>query len=341
MQRRSYHLVRMLWLHIWARFLFVAILTAGFPVSAAPIGDTAKITVTRELVSLYGVPLMARPALTEQRMDWKIEPLFDALMDRKSHRSEGPSPQAGALRCVLDVAPSVEFLILRRVLYTCIIAGYHSLEYVGRSNPQSRVPTSHEGHVEIVMLIAEQGFRLGVSPGMPVGVSDTKSLAEQLAALRRLHPKESHLVIRVEDSVVYSKVREAEELSIAAGFTDVALTSTLPGGTLYGGTVSKTGSTQSPQMKASIHTTIRAHVGDVRTCYQAGLKRNPALEGRVLVQFRIDPMGDVVHAQAQSSTLGDQAVENCILAAVRRWKFDKPEGDASVIVTYPFIFRAE
>ena len=308
----------MLCMHIWARFLFVAILAAGFPVSAAPNGDTAKITVTREQVSLYGVPLMARPALTEQRMDWKIEPLFDALMDRKSHRSEGPSPQAGALRCVLDVAPSVEFLILRRVLYTCIIAGYHSLEYVGRSNPQSRVPTSHEGHVEIVMLIAEQ-----------------------LAALRRLHPKESHLVIRVEDSVVYSKVREAEEFSIAAGFTDVALTSTLPGGTLYGGTVSKTGSTQSPQMKASIHTTIRAHVGDVRTCYQAGLKRNPSLEGRVLVQFRIDPMGDVVHAQAQSSTLGDQAVENCILAAVRRWTFDKPEGDASVIVTYPFIFRAE
>jgi TonB family protein len=321
----------MLCMHIWARFFFVAILAAGFPVSAAPIGDTAKITVTRELVSLYGVPLMARPALTEQRMDWKIEPLFDALLDRKSHRSEGPSSQAGALRCVLDVAPSVEFLILGRVLYTCSIAGYHSLEFVGPSNPLSRVPTSHEGHVEIVMLIAEQGFRLGVSPGMPVGVSDTKSLAEQLAALRRLHPKESHLVIRVEDSVVYSKVREAEELSTAAGFTDVALTSTLSGGTLYGGTV----------MKASIHTTIRAHVGDVRTCYQAGLKRNPALEGRVLVLFRIDPMGDVVNAQAQSSTLGDQSVESCILAAVRRWKFDKPEGDVPVIVTYPFVFRAE
>lgn len=341
MQHRSYHLVRMLCMHIWARFLFVAILAAGFPVSAAPIGDTAKITVTRELVSLYGVPLMARPSLTEQRMDWKIEPLFDALMDRKSHRSEGPSPHAGELRCVLDVAPSVEFLIFRRVLYTCIIAGYQTLEFVGRSEPISKVPTSHDGHVEITLIVAEQGFRLGVSPGTPIEVRDTKSLAEQLAALRRLHPKESHLLLRVEDSVVYAKVREADELVTAAGFSDGRLTSTLPEGTMYGGTVSKTGSTQSPQMKASIRTTIRAHAGDVRTCYQAGLKRNPELQGRVLVLFRIDPMGDIVHAQAQSSTLGDQAMENCILAAVRRWKFDKPEGTVPVIVTYPFIFRAE
>ena len=328
-------------MHIWARFLFVAILAAGFPVSAAPNGDTAKITVTREQVSLYGVPLMARPALTEQRMDWKIEPLFDALMDRKSHRSEGPSPQAGELRCVLDVAPSVEFLILGRVLYTCILAGHHTLDFVGRSKPTSKVPTSHDGHVEITLIVAEQGFKLDVSPGTSIGVSDTKSLAEQFAALRRLHPKESHILLRVEDSVVYAKVREADELCAAAGFTDVTLTSALPEGTMYGGTVSKTARTQSPQMKASVHTTIRAHVGDIRTCYQTGLKRNPALEGRVLVLFRIDPMGDVVHAQAQSSTLGDQGVESCILAAVRRWKFDKPEGDVPVTITYPFVFRAE
>lgn len=98
----------------WVRLLVVAILASVSSVSAAPIGDTAKVTVTRELVSLYGVPIVTRVALTEQRVGWKIEALMEALTDRRSHLSEGPSTQAGDLRCVLDVAPSVEFLIVKR-----------------------------------------------------------------------------------------------------------------------------------------------------------------------------------------------------------------------------------
>ncbi len=341
MQHWSYHWVRMLCMQVWARFLLVAILAAVFPVSAAPLGDIAKITVTRELVSLYGVPLLERAALTQQSVDWKIEPLIEALTDRRSHLSDGPSTQAGELRCVLDVAPWVEFLIVKRVLYTCIVAGYHSIELVGRSKPLSRGFPSHDGHNEITLIVTEQGFKLVASSGMRIVVSDAKSLEEQLAALRLLYPRESDLLIRVDDSVMYAKVREADQLGTAAGFSEVRLTSTLPEGTMYGGTVSKNSSTQSPQMKASIHTTIRAHVGEVRTCYQAGLKRNPQIQGRVLVVFRIDPMGDAVQSQAQSSTLGDQAVESCIIAAVRRWKFDKPEGDVPVTIAYPFVLRAE
>jgi hypothetical protein len=320
----------------------VAILASVSRVSAAPLGDTAKVTVTPELVSLYGVPLMARAALTEQRVGWKIEPLMEALTDRRSHLSEGPSTQAGDLRCVLDVAPSVEFLMVKRVLYTCIDAGYRSIEFVGRGKPLSRGFTSHDGHIEITLIVTEHGFQLLASPGTSIVVSDAKSLAEQLAALRRLYPRESHLLIRIEDSVMYAKVREADQLVTAAGFSEVLLISTLPEETTYGRDIRRvlmTRSTQSQQMRASIQATIRAHLSEVRTCFEAGLSRNPQIQGRVLVYFHVDPTGFVVHANIQSSTLRDQEVEICLISAVRSWKFDKMEGGA--VVTYPFVLRAE
>ena len=92
-------------------------------------------------------------------------------------------------------------------------------------------------------------------------------------------------------------------------------------------------------MRASIQATIRAHLSEVRTCFEAGLNRNPQIQGRVLVYFHIDPTGFVVHAKVQSSTLRDQEVEICLISAVRSWKFDKMEGGA--VVTYPFVLRAE
>lgn len=325
----------------WVRLLVVAILAAVTRVSAAPIGDTAKVTVTRELVSLYGVPLMSRAALTEQRIDWTIEPLMEALTDRRSHLSEGPSTQAGVLRCVLDVAPWVEFLIVKMVLYTCTVAGYHSPEFVGRSKPLSSGSTSHDGHIDITLNVTEERFQLLVSTGISMVAWDTKSLAEQLAALRRSYPRESHLLIRVEDSVMYTRFREADQLGTAVGFSEVRLASALPDGTMYGRARTEAGSTHSPQLRASIIATVRAHAGEVRTCYQAELRRNRQLEGRVIFDFLIGPSGDVLYTQVRSSSLGDGAVEKCIGSAIRGWKFDKPEGDAPVVVTYPFVLRAD
>ena len=39
------------------------------------------------------------------------------------------------------------------------------------------------------------------------------------------------------------------------------------------------------------------------------------------------------------TTLKDAAVGNCIAKAVRRWKFPKPRGGGSVIVSYPFVLQ--
>lgn len=85
---------------------------------------------------------------------------------------------------------------------------------------------------------------------------------------------------------------------------------------------------------------VRAHINEVRYCYNEGLSADPALSGRVAIQFTIGSAGKVVEAVVASSTLDedddDEGVATCIGTAVQRWKFPKFEGEAAV-VTYPFV----
>ena len=84
---------------------------------------------------------------------------------------------------------------------------------------------------------------------------------------------------------------------------------------------------------------VRAHINQVRHCYNQGLANDKNLKGRVAVQFTIGGSGKVPTAVVASTTVKDASVGNCIAKAVRRWKFPKPRGGGSVIVTYPFVLE--
>jgi hypothetical protein len=81
---------------------------------------------------------------------------------------------------------------------------------------------------------------------------------------------------------------------------------------------------------------VRQHLNEVRYCYEQALGRKPALAGRVVAHFSITPGGTVLASALQTSTLGDAAVESCIVAATRRWSFPQPRGGGLVTVSYPF-----
>lgn len=85
---------------------------------------------------------------------------------------------------------------------------------------------------------------------------------------------------------------------------------------------------------------VRAHINEVRHCYNQGLTTDPTLEGRISVQFSIDAEGMVGSAVVSESTLPDASVGQCITKAVGRWKFPKPEGGGSVVVTHPFVLSS-
>jgi hypothetical protein len=91
--------------------------------------------------------------------------------------------------------------------------------------------------------------------------------------------------------------------------------------------------------KLVIHSRIRRHMPQLRSCYERRLDRVPELEGRVTVRFSIAPSGYVDTVNLESSELNDLTVEECLVEEIRRIHFPEPEGGGVVIVTYPFNFR--
>jgi len=89
--------------------------------------------------------------------------------------------------------------------------------------------------------------------------------------------------------------------------------------------------------KDIIRRIVRAHINEVRYCYNKGLVVDPSLEGRVAIQFTVGPTGKVPTAVVASTTLSDKKVGECIAKSVKRWKFPRPSGGGVVVVTYPFV----
>jgi TonB family protein len=92
--------------------------------------------------------------------------------------------------------------------------------------------------------------------------------------------------------------------------------------------------------KEVIRRVVRRHINEVKFCYEQQLNARPDLQGRVTTKFVISPTGSVQSAMVGSSSLRNEAVESCIVRAVRRWTFPAPDGGGVVVVNYPFLLDA-
>ncbi len=90
----------------------------------------------------------------------------------------------------------------------------------------------------------------------------------------------------------------------------------------------------------AIQRIVRANFGRFRACYEDGLKRNPALEGRVTASFVIGRDGAVSNAADGGSDLPDAQVKSCVVRAFYGLSFPQPEGGI-VTVVYPIVFSAQ
>jgi hypothetical protein len=84
---------------------------------------------------------------------------------------------------------------------------------------------------------------------------------------------------------------------------------------------------------------IRGRLGAIKACYEAGLKRNPSIGGKVQLRFEVSSVGKVTSAEIENDTMHDEEVASCIKARVSSWRFPAPAG-GSVQFSYPFIFQA-
>jgi|GEM_PF-4409519 len=90
-----------------------------------------------------------------------------------------------------------------------------------------------------------------------------------------------------------------------------------------------------------IRKNVREKFGEYRKCYQAGLENDPELTGKIVVRFVIGRDGLVSNAAyADTSSMPDKAVSECVVSSFKKLKFPKPEGGI-VTVTYPITFAPE
>jgi hypothetical protein len=89
--------------------------------------------------------------------------------------------------------------------------------------------------------------------------------------------------------------------------------------------------------KDLIRRIVRAHIDEVRYCYDEGLSHDPELSGSVIVQFVIGSEGKVTRSTARSEMEGE--VPECIAKAVGRWMFPRPADGEDVVVSYPFVLE--
>jgi TonB family protein len=87
--------------------------------------------------------------------------------------------------------------------------------------------------------------------------------------------------------------------------------------------------------KKPIRQVIHSHSEEIKSCYERERSKMSALDGRVTIQFTIEGHGEVTAASIQSSSLGNRAVEQCMVAAVQSWVFPN-RSNGNVVVTYPF-----
>ena len=110
-----------------------------------------------------------------------------------------------------------------------------------------------------------------------------------------------------------------------------------------GGTVTRASarsvSVQGSIDREAVAKVVNAHLQEVRGCYERALLREPALAGKVVLEWTISLAGKVTTAKTKSSTLKSSAVEACILQSLKSWQFPPAKGGI-VIVSYPFLFNS-
>jgi outer membrane biosynthesis protein TonB len=92
--------------------------------------------------------------------------------------------------------------------------------------------------------------------------------------------------------------------------------------------------------EVEVRATVLRHAPDVKRCYQdEGLRRNPALKGKIEVELTILPTGtvDSVNVATSLAGPGQHEVSSCVATRARNWRFDRGPYAVETIV-FPFVF---
>lgn len=92
--------------------------------------------------------------------------------------------------------------------------------------------------------------------------------------------------------------------------------------------------------KDAIKSVVRAHIPEIRACYERGVVRQPDLAGTLRLTFTIAEDGKVDSTKTEFG-FPDASVAECIVGVVNTFVFPPAPGQGVVIVTYPFVLKTD
>ena len=87
----------------------------------------------------------------------------------------------------------------------------------------------------------------------------------------------------------------------------------------------------------SLMAVVQRYKSGVKFCYDNELKKAPHLNGKITLQMDILASGSVSNLQVVGDSLDDAALQRCILAQVRNWRFQAIDS-GTVRFTLPLVF---
>lgn len=88
---------------------------------------------------------------------------------------------------------------------------------------------------------------------------------------------------------------------------------------------------------AQLLAVIQKYAAGIQYCYEAELKRDEHLTGKLVVAMTITAAGNVQDASVVRNTLGSDRIASCALSQIRSWKFPPISGGLTTFQA-PFVF---
>jgi TonB family protein len=109
------------------------------------------------------------------------------------------------------------------------------------------------------------------------------------------------------------------------------------GGSAKGGTLAKSGSGKASRSIEEIRLVFERHKGAIYAIYNRALRDDPGLQGKVVLELKIAPGGEVTGLRVVSSELKAAELESKLLARIRQFDFGAKDVEV-MVVTWPVDF---
>lgn len=104
-----------------------------------------------------------------------------------------------------------------------------------------------------------------------------------------------------------------------------------------GGTLQRGGSGKASRSLEDVRLVFERNKGSIYAIYNRALREDPALQGKVVVELKIAPSGEVVDCRIVSSELKTPDLERKLLARIKQFDFGAKQVEL-LVVTYPLDF---